>query len=124
MCWGMIEYGWKDPFHVWDPETPEERASAEIEMEKYNTEIMTKCERLNSEWRAATEWPLLHTQELNDARIQREAERNGELHRKITQSWCGKKFMIEKLSRGDGKGVDALHYIKHIAKPLLWPECS
>ena len=123
MCWGMIGYGWKGPFHVWDLETPEERASAEIEIEKYNTEIMAKCERLNSEWRASTEWPLLRTQELKEARIQREAERNGAPHRKVTQSWRGKKFKIEKLTRGDGKGVDAWRYVKHVAKPLLWPEC-
>jgi hypothetical protein len=98
MCWGMIGYDLKGPFHVWDPETPEERASAEIEFEKYNTENMAKCEPLNSQWRATTEWPLLCTQELKDARIQQEAERNGVPHRKITQSWSGKKFKIEKLT--------------------------
>jgi hypothetical protein len=49
MCWGMIGYGWICSFHDWDLETPEVRASAEIEIEKYNTEIMAKCEGLNSE---------------------------------------------------------------------------
>ena len=24
MCWGMIGYGWKGPFHVWETETEDE----------------------------------------------------------------------------------------------------
>jgi len=123
MCWGMIGYGWKGICHVSDPETPEERASAEFEIEKYNTEIMAKCEHLHSELRASTEWPLLRTHELKYARIQREEERNGARHRKITQSWRGKRFKIEMLTRIDDKGVDAWRYVKHVAEPLLWPEC-
>jgi len=29
MYWGMIGYGWKGPFHVWDPKTEEEKREAE-----------------------------------------------------------------------------------------------
>jgi len=123
MCWGMIGYGWRGPFDVLDPEMSKEWASAEIEIEKYNTKVLAKCERLDSEWRASIEWPLLRTHELKEARIQQEAERNGPPHRKVTQSWCGKKFKIEKLTQGDGKGVDAWRYVEHVAKPLLLPEC-
>jgi len=48
MCWGMIGYGWKATLHVWDPETPEKHATAEIEIQKYNTMGMAVCGRLTA----------------------------------------------------------------------------
>ncbi|KAA8892805.1 hypothetical protein FN846DRAFT_788800, partial [Sphaerosporella brunnea] len=32
MCWGFIMWNYKGPFHVWDPETKEEREAAAIKI--------------------------------------------------------------------------------------------
>ena len=42
MCWGMIGYGWKGPFHVSETETEEERKEAEIEIARINAEMERK----------------------------------------------------------------------------------
>ena len=59
MCCGMIGYGWKGPFHVWETETEEERKEAEIEIARINAEMAEEAERANAEWRASPEWLAL-----------------------------------------------------------------
>lgn len=74
MCWGMIGYGWKGPFYVWEPETEEERKEAEIEIARLNAEMEEEAKKDNATWRASPEWAALRKQELEAAR-QRAAER-------------------------------------------------
>ena len=53
----------------------------------------------------------------------RNRRKMGVQRKKIPQTWRGKKFKIQKLKRGEGRGIDAWRYVKHVARPLLWPEC-
>ena len=43
---------------------------------------------------------------------------------KTHQSWRGKKYKVQKLERGGGGEIDAWRYVKHVAEPLMWPECK
>ena len=123
MCWGMIGWNFKGPFYVWTPETDEEREEAIREITRLNAASHEEADRLNAEWRASSTWKELKALELAAARRQRQAEKNGAAKVKIPQSWHGKKYKIEKIKRGDGRGVDAWRYVKYVARPLLWPEC-
>ena len=36
-----------------------------------------------------------------------------------------KKFRVDKIKRAEHtRGVDAWRYVKHVAVPLMWPECQ
>jgi len=124
MCWGMIGYGWKGPFHVWNPETEEEKQKAESEILRINTEMEEEAEKANAIWRNSAEWATLRLQELATAKIQRQVEKNGAPKKKVDQTWRRKKFKVEKLTRGEHiRGVDAWRYVKHVAIRSMWPEC-
>ena len=70
------------------------------------------------------EWEALREKALEAARIQRAAEKRGGPKKKIVQSWRGKKFRVEEIKRGEhARGVGAWRYMKHVAAPLMWPEC-
>ena len=43
---------------------------------------------------------------------------------KVRESWRNKKFKVEKIERGAGKGIDAWRYVKDIGRPILWPLCQ
>ena len=59
------------------------------------------------------------------ARLQRTAEKTGAPKKKTAQSWRGKKFRVDKIKRAEHtRGVDAWRYVKHVAVPLMWPECQ
>ncbi|KAF8248736.1 hypothetical protein K440DRAFT_545932, partial [Wilcoxina mikolae CBS 423.85] len=124
MCWGMIGYGWKGPFHVWDPETEKEKQEAESEILSINTEMEEEAEKANTIWKNSAEWTELRLQELAIARLQRQAEKHGAPKKKIDQIWRHKMFKVEKLKWSEYiRGVDAWRYVKHVAIPLMWPEC-
>lgn len=119
----MIGWQWKGPFYVWCPETDEEREEAIREIAKLDTEAAIEEARLNTVWKASEEWRELRELKLENARKQHQAERNGGAKKKTAQTWQGKKFKIQKIKRGEGRGVDAWRYVKHVAWPPLWPEC-
>jgi len=124
MCWGIIGYGWKGPFHVWDPGTEEDKQEAESEILLINTEMEEEAEKANAIWRNSAEWATLQLEELATAQIQCQAERNGAPKKKVDQIWRRKKFKVDKLKWGEHiHGVDAWRYVKHVAIPLMWPEC-
>ena len=121
----MIGYGSKEPFHVWETETEEERREAEIEIARINAEMVEEADQANAEWGASPEWLALREQELKAARLQRAAEKTGAPKKKTPQSWRGKKFRVDKIKRAEHtRGVDAWRYVKHVAVPLMWPECQ
>ena len=116
---------WKGRFHVWETETEEERREAEIEIARINAEMVEEADQANAEWRANPEWLALREQELKAARLQRAAEKTGAPKKKTPQSWRGKKFRVDKIKRAEHtRGVDAWRYVKHVAAPLMWPECQ
>ena len=41
----MIGYGWKGPFHIWIPETTEEREKAMEEIDSMNQSMVDEAER-------------------------------------------------------------------------------
>ncbi|KAF8242962.1 hypothetical protein K440DRAFT_670336 [Wilcoxina mikolae CBS 423.85] len=107
MCWGMIGYGWKGPFHVWNPETEKEKQETESEIIRINTEMEEEAEKANTIWKNSAELTELRLQELATAQLQRQAEKH-----------------VEKLKRSEHiRGVDAWRYVKHVAIPLMWSEC-
>ena len=124
MCWGMIGWGWKGPFHVWDPETKSEKEEAAKFILEHNTQAKADELKLNSEWQASEEYRILKEKELLAARKQLVLEKAGAVKVRIPQTHRGKKFKIDKLKRREGCGVDSWRYIKHVAKHLLWPECK
>ena len=123
MCWGMIGYGWKGPFYVWEVETDEEKKEAEAEIARINAEMVAEADKKNREWTASPEWAELKERELAAAKAQRRAEKNGAPKQQVPQSWRGKKYKVDKIKRGENiRGVDAWRYVKHVAAPLMWPE--
>ena len=96
----------------------------EAEIARLNAEMEEKAQKANGEWRRSPEWKALLEKEIEAARIQHAAEKRGGPKKKIEQSWRGKKFRVEKLKQGEyTRGVDAWRYVKHVAAPLMWPEC-
>ena len=55
MCWGMIGYGWKGTFHVWNIEKEDEKREAEAEIARLNAEMEEKAQKANEEWRRSPE---------------------------------------------------------------------
>jgi transposase len=125
MCWGFIMWNYKGPFHVWDPETKEDREAAAIQIPQLNAQYADEEKRLNDEWKATKEWQELRERELREAReIRAAAEKRGEKAPKTTQTWRCKKHKIAKVKRGKGKGIDSWRYVQHVCRPILWPECK
>jgi len=124
MCWGMISWGWKGPFHVWSAETKEEKDKAKKEIGEWNARCEEKEEIQNQQWKATEEFKLLKERELREAKEQRAAavERGEKI--KTKQSWRGKKFKIKKLKRKYAKGVDSWRYVTGLCRPVLWPTCQ
>ncbi|RPA98886.1 hypothetical protein L873DRAFT_1686154, partial [Choiromyces venosus 120613-1] len=124
MCWGMIGWGWKGPFHVWEMETKQEREEAATAIAILEAKRVAEENELNTLWKASDEWKQLKLTEQIAYRLQRRAEKSENIPKKrIPQTWRGKKYKIERYKRGDGKGVDSWRYVKAVARPLLWPEC-
>ena len=48
MCWGMIGYGWKGPFYVWEVETDEEKMEAEAEIARINAGMVAEADKKKS----------------------------------------------------------------------------
>ena len=48
----------------------------------------------------------------------------GTLPGKATHSYKGKKFKQNNIPKRKKGGIDAWRYIKHVARPLLWPACK
>jgi len=55
-CWGMIEWNYKGPFHIWEKETKEEKAEAAEKIKVLNAGWAAEQKRLNEEWKAPEEW--------------------------------------------------------------------
>ncbi|RPB00568.1 hypothetical protein L873DRAFT_1897545 [Choiromyces venosus 120613-1] len=123
MCWGMISYGWKGPFWVWESETEEEKVTATSKILRYNENCGEEESRLNTAWRASEEWKESPREELANAHEAHLLASLAGVKTKTTQSWRGKKFKIKKLKRGDSKGIDSWQYVTDLARPLLWPTC-
>ncbi|RPA94324.1 hypothetical protein L873DRAFT_1937458 [Choiromyces venosus 120613-1] len=121
MCWGMISYGWKGPFWVWERETEEEKAKATSDITSYNENCKEEESCLNTAWWASEEWQELRKRELSNAREARLLASLTGVKTKTTQSWRGKKYKIKKLKRGDSKGIDSWRYVTCLARPLQWP---
>ncbi|RPA92102.1 hypothetical protein L873DRAFT_1711571, partial [Choiromyces venosus 120613-1] len=49
MCWGMISWNWKGPFHIWAKEMKEEKAEAKKGVEEWNERAERKEDQLNAE---------------------------------------------------------------------------
>ena len=86
MCWGMIGYGWKGPFYVWEVETDEEKKEAEAEIARINAEMVAKADEKNRQWIASPEWAELKERELAAAEAQRRAKKNGAPKEQVPQS--------------------------------------
>lgn len=68
MCWGMIMYGYKGPFHVWEAESEQERLEALAEISQINAIAKEEVDRMEAEWKASEEYVILKQKELADAR--------------------------------------------------------
>ena len=124
MCWGMIGWGWKGPFYVWEIETSEEREEAALAIALLEEGREAEEKRLNEEWKASEEWEDLRTEELAAFSAQRYAEKhNNPPKQRVPQTYRGKKFKLAKYKRGEGRGIDSWRYVKCVARPLLWPTC-
>ena len=94
MCWGMIGWGWKGPFHIWESESKEEREEAAKQIALLPQAAQEKEDNLNTIWRSSEEWRQLHHQELQAARELRQAALQSGEKVKTIQTWRGKKFKI------------------------------
>jgi len=124
MCWGMIGWGWKGPFHVWEIETSEEKEAAALAIALLEEGRETEEKRLNEEWKASGEWEELRNTETAAFSAQRYAEKHDNAPKqRVPQTHRGKRFKLAKYKRGEGKGIDSWHYVKCVARPVLWPTC-
>lgn len=87
MCWGMIGWGWKGPFHVWESESKAEREEAAKLIAALNKAAQEKEDQLNAVWRSSNEWRELRLYELQVARTARQASILSGKKVKTTQSW-------------------------------------
>ena len=124
MCWGMIGWNFKGPFHVWLPESDEEKAESLLVIENLMGELNAEADKLNAEWKGSRDWEQTKARELQAARLQRLAESKGAAREKVPQSWRGKKYKVEKIKRGEKGGIESWRYVKDLARPILWPECK
>jgi hypothetical protein len=124
MCWGIIVWNFKSPFHLWEKDTKQEKQAATREIAELNKTITDEADRLNAEWKTTEEWQQLRQYELKATAQQCTAEKNGAPKAKISQTYRHTKYKVQKLKRGDAKGIDSWQYVKHIARPLLWPTCK
>jgi hypothetical protein len=60
------------------------------------------------------------------ARVMSRIQKEGRKHRSL-QTYGAKKYKTKdwEINRSEGRkgGKDAWRYVKHVAKPILWPEC-
>jgi transposase len=126
MCWGMIGWNYKGPFHIWEKETKEEKEDAQKQIKALNAGWIVEQKRLNDEWKTTEEWRQLKERELKMAREAKAAAKlEGEKCAKTKQSWRGNKYQREfKLQRGDVKGIDSWRYVTVLGRPILYPECK
>jgi len=106
MCWGMIGWNYKGPFHIWEKETKEDIAVAAEKIKVLNEGWPAEQKRLNDEWKQSEEWRKLRERELKAAReAKATAKLKGGNCEKTTQSFRGFKSKKEfTLKRGDVKG--------------------
>jgi len=123
MCWGMIGWGWKGLFWVWEHETTEEKEEAAKKITAYNEKSSEEETRLNNAWRATGEWRELKEQELAAARTARALAKRTGAKVKTTQSWRSKKYKVRRIKRGEVRGVDSWRYVTALARTLIWPTC-
>ena len=125
MCWGMISWGIKGPFHVWDPESKPEKDKATAAIQQLNAATQQEEDRRIQEWKALPAYVELKTYELAEAgRVREEVKRRKIKAPKIIQTWRGKKFKINKITRGAHSAVDSWRYVNDVCRPILWPECK
>ena len=87
ICWGMIGWNYKGPFHIWEKETKEEKAEAAEKIKVLNAGWAAEQKWLNEEWKASEEWRELTERELQVARDAKAAAKvQGEKCGKTTQS--------------------------------------
>ena len=80
---------------------------------------------MSAAWKVSPEWAELRERELQAGReMNAAAKLAGTTPGKATHSFKGKKFKPKKIPKGPKGGVDTRRYIKHVARPLLWPARS
>jgi len=126
MCWGMIGWNWKGPFHIWAKETKEEKAEATRAVGEWNKEAARKEDQLNAEWRGTEEWRVLKEVELAALRAAKSLRAAAKVRGEkltVSPSWRAKKFKIVHAQRKDAKGIDSWRYVTALCRPLLWLAC-
>lgn len=105
MCLGMIGWQWKGPFYVWSSETEKEKEEAIREISRLNSEAAIEEARLNTHWKASEDWRTLREVELENARKQRQLEKNhGCAKKKNTTDLAGEKIQNSKDKTRRGQG--------------------
>ena len=123
MCWGVISWGIKGPFHVWDSESNTEKEQAAATIQKMNAAAKDEKYQLNKEWKASATYAELEKRELSAAaRVRQDAKRLNIKAARTTHTWRGKKFQIDKITRGARSCVNSWLYVNDLCRPILWPE--
>ena len=102
MFWGCFSYDHKGPYHIWRPETKQERKLADADLKKMNEELEPLCQ---AEWEITNPMSRLRLDRRNPGRIPK---------------WKWTKAN-GKLTRGNGKGIDWYRYQKQVLFPKLIP---
>lgn len=124
MIWGAICEGFgPGPFHIWEKETPVEKAGNTLLLaaENKENEGIEQAMRERSRIEGTTEHQVLAELNANVRRLDREDPLpSGYGRRQRRPEW---EFKIERAERGEkGKGgIDWLRYRELILKPLLYP---
>lgn len=124
MCWGMIAFNYKGPFHVWESETPKDRAESDEFVVEYNKLIKQDDLERNLAWKGSPEWIELRKREKDVYDAQQKSKKAGGSYVYCPMSHRGKKYKTKPLERSKKGGIDSFRYVKHVARPLLWPACK
>ena len=124
MCWGLIGYGFKGPFFVWDAETDAEKKADNAIIKEHNDKVMAQLLKDTEEWKKTSEWQQLRETELAATRVQRAAERAGAPKVQMTHRHKARKYEVLTWQRSKKGGIDSWRYVKCLARPILWPYCK
>ena len=102
MFWGCFSYDHKGPYHIWRPETSQERKLADADLKEMNKELEPFC---HAEWEITKPMSRLRLDRRNPGRV---------------PEWKWTKAN-GKLTRGKGKGIDWYRYQKQVLLPKLIP---
>jgi hypothetical protein len=113
MCFGTIAWNTKGSFHMWYPESKDEKKYSTIRLKQINLEAIDYADIMNKAWKSSSEWAILWQENLNtQQQIKAKCKANNIKVLKIPQPFLEKCYKPEKLQRSTKEGIDSWRYVQ------------